>query len=254
MLEHPQSDVTAVAPPLDPALRRAILATTHDIAIVVDVGANEGQYALGLRRAGYKGRIVSFEPQTSAFATLAARAANDATWSCHQLALGAAPRQGVLNVARRSTASSLLLHADRAIATPPDSAYVARETVSVDTLDAVLAQAVQTPSQTYLKLDVEGYEREVLRGARRTLCYTVLVEMELGLTQLWRGAPRFGDMHGEMADEGFRLVSVDCVTEDRASGEMLQVNAIFLRTPSSQESGGPMHPPRPSRARAHLDR
>ena len=72
-------------------LRRYRLLLHHDIDLVLDVGANIGQFGRELRRAGYRGRIVSFEPLADAFAALQATASQDSNWQTVQLALGSTP-------------------------------------------------------------------------------------------------------------------------------------------------------------------
>src|SRR5271154_6586030 len=59
------------------------------ITTVLDVGANQGQYATGLRVRGYREKIVSFEPDPGAFGQLKAKAEPDPKWSVRNLAIGA---------------------------------------------------------------------------------------------------------------------------------------------------------------------
>src|SRR4051794_15879966 len=74
--------------PTAPAQKRRALMERHNVDLVIDVGANVGQYATRLRQAGYSGRIVSFEPLPDAFADLARAAADDPLWDVRNAALG----------------------------------------------------------------------------------------------------------------------------------------------------------------------
>ena len=65
--------------PLSSRILRGAL-ELHGITVVLDVGANEGQYGVQLRRSGYGGRIVSFEPGSEAHASVTACAAADEKW------------------------------------------------------------------------------------------------------------------------------------------------------------------------------
>jgi hypothetical protein len=73
----------------------------YGVHLVIDVGANSGQYASGLRAAGYAGRIVSFEPLSEPHGRLAAASSRDADWDCRQLALGRRPGTRTINVSDR---------------------------------------------------------------------------------------------------------------------------------------------------------
>jgi FkbM family methyltransferase len=196
---------------------------------MLDVGANAGQYAASVRAAGYAGRIVSFEPQAAPFALLRGRAAADPSWDCHRLALGTTEGVAELNVARDSRASSLLEWEAERVRRNPQSVYVGAERVAVRRLDALWAEVGEGASGVYLKIDTEGYELEVLEGAEASLPDVDLVEVEIGLTPLWRGAPTLRTLLDFLEQRGFVLVSVERVTEDEPSGRMLQVDAIFAR-------------------------
>ncbi|MBV9892011.1 MAG: FkbM family methyltransferase, partial [Rhizobacter sp.] len=81
---------------------------SHPIDLVVDAGANLGQFAQSIRRKGYSGRIWSFEPVSYVHAALARAAAGDARWSVSKLALGSVPGEATLNVSSNHTLSSFL--------------------------------------------------------------------------------------------------------------------------------------------------
>jgi len=70
----------------------------HDVDLVIDVGANIGQYASGLRKRGYLGRIWSFEPIDTAFKQLQSAAKGDDRWMVTQTAVGAVRGEAILNV------------------------------------------------------------------------------------------------------------------------------------------------------------
>src|SRR5439155_27146309 len=124
------------------------------VPLVVDVGANRGQYATDLRQHGYRGKIVSFEPLEEAFAQLAAAAARDVDWTCHRMALGVAAGEAQINVASNLESSSLLEMEVGHRAGAPEVSMVSVETVPVSRLDDVL----DDDRPCLLKLDVQGYE------------------------------------------------------------------------------------------------
>ncbi len=75
--------------------------------VVIDVGANRGQYARALRRTGYKGWIVSFEPVLLDYEALVEAAARDPRWTVHQLALGDCDGTIEMNVVPGTLSSAL---------------------------------------------------------------------------------------------------------------------------------------------------
>src|SRR5262245_27620242 len=84
------------------------LMKNRGIGLVLDVGANRGQFGKLLRQLGFRGRIVSFEPLKDAFATLRRLTANDPLWECHNLALGDSDRTASINISANSYSSSFL--------------------------------------------------------------------------------------------------------------------------------------------------
>jgi FkbM family methyltransferase len=150
--------------------RRMRIFRAREIDLLLDVGANRGQYGAWLRSAGFLGRIVSFEPLRGPFASLANAARDDPGWACHRIALGARPaRARPMNVSADSVSSSMLSLHDRTLTLEPETACVATEHVDVKTLDHFVPRLHLSRSRTCLKIDVQGYELEVLRGSRQAL-------------------------------------------------------------------------------------
>lgn len=210
------------------AVRQRLL-TAAGTTLILDVGANEGQYAAALRNEGYPGRIVSFEPLPTAFPALAARAAADPRWECRQVALGERDGETTLYEAANSLSSSLLPMLDRHRTAAPHARVVREHRVRVTTIDRV-APEVATPADViFLKADVQGGERQVLAGAAATLPRVALAELELSLVPLYDGAPSYLDVIEAMTAEGFRIVWLERAMIDRERDELLQVDALFRR-------------------------
>jgi len=76
---------------------------SRDINVVLDVGANRGQFGARLRADGYSGSIVSFEPASEPFRELMLRAEVDEKWEAHKIALGEIPGRANLNVSMSDT-------------------------------------------------------------------------------------------------------------------------------------------------------
>jgi FkbM family methyltransferase len=195
------------------------------IPMVIDVGASVGQYATKLRKHGYRGDIVSFEPVQQAFAGLTAAAAGDDRWTCHRIALGAAAEEAQINVASNLGSSSLLEMEIGHRSAAPWVSVIGSESVRVARLDDVL----DDDRPCLLKLDVQGYEDRVLDGAPSTLARTVLLQSEISIEELYAGQVRFRALIDWLDDSGFELVDVDPCFYDRADGRVLAVDALFAR-------------------------
>jgi FkbM family methyltransferase len=214
----------------DPASRRAALIRERGVNLVLDVGANDGTFARQLREVGYRGRIVSFEPQTAAYAALRSAAAADPLWECRNLAVGVDEGEAVLNIAGNSSSSSLFEISPRHVRSAPESAYVGREEVNVQRLDSLAGELGLAEATVYLKVDVQGGELDVLRGAVAVLERVVLVEAELSLVSLYEGAPRFDEIIDYLADRRFGVLSLEPVFVDPSDGRLLQLDAVFGRS------------------------
>jgi FkbM family methyltransferase len=202
-----------------------VVARLEGVPVVIDVGANRGQYATELRAHGYHGEIVSFEPVEEAFEQLAAEAAGDAGWTCHRLALGAAAGELPINVASNLASSSLLEMAGGHRSGAPSISVVGLETVRVARLDDVL----DDERPCLLKLDVQGYEDKVLDGAPRTLGRAVLLQCELCTGDLYFGQASVRVVMDRLDDRGFELVDLEPVFRSGADGRVLAVDALFAR-------------------------
>jgi FkbM family methyltransferase len=202
----------------------------HCVDLVLDVGANAGQYAETLRDSGYSGRILSFEPLESAWATCTERARGDALWTvAPRMALGAVEDTVTLNVAGNSASSSILPMRDTHLDAAPHSAYVGQETVPLHRLDRVAVDAITAAEQPFLKIDTQGYERPVLEGATGVLDRIVGVQLEISLTALYEGSATLAEILALMERYGFAVHALLPAFTDTRTGRMLQVDGLFFR-------------------------
>jgi FkbM family methyltransferase len=211
-----------------PFRHRARLLEREGIDLVVDVGANVGQYALALRRGGYAGEILSLEPLAEPFAELSARARADARWRCAQLALGERSEVAELRVASHSAGSSFLVVSERLVANTPEMATVGSESVRVEPLSHLRGEVGSRTA--FLKLDVQGFEQQVLAAGREVLPLFAGVEVELSFESLYEGEAGILDVMKLLDAEGFRLAAVDPGIPDQRTGFALQVDGLFLRS------------------------
>jgi FkbM family methyltransferase len=211
------------------SLRRAGQLRRRAVTVALDVGANDGLYGQALRRGGYRGRIVSFEPQRSAYERLSLVAADDPLWDCRPVAVGESAGEAVLNLAANSSSSSLLAMEEIHARAAPESRYIGAEPVAVIALDDLLGELLQPGDRCFLKVDVQGAELAVIRGAARVLEQTVLLEAELSLVPLYRGAPLLGEVIDHLQQGGFALLGLEPVLLDPEDGSVLQLDGLFGR-------------------------
>ena len=223
-------DVIRFTPRSSPVARRIQLFRHYGIDLVLDVGASTGGYAAELRTTGYRNRIVSFEPSSKAFPTLKQRASADPQWSAVPLALGDESGQHTLHLSRNCESSSFLPIRPRHTAAYPDAAYVGSEIVTIRRLDEIYATYSTMDARTFLKLDVQGYEKRVLLGAEASLPHITGVQVELSLVPLYESEPSFLDLITYLQAHGLTLMSLQPVINDPVTGQLLQVDGLFFRS------------------------
>ena len=185
------------------------LLSHFDVDCVFDVGANTGQYATMLRqKAGFKGRIISFEPIPEAAAAIRLKARHDPLWTVEELALADTAEPRVLNVMAGSEFSSL---------STPRTDEVGRFTamnrpvrsimVQSDTLAGAFPrlQSVYGFNLPFLKMDTQGFDPAVLRGAGGILPSFVGFQSELSIRRIYQDAWDFREAITYYQSLGFDL-------------------------------------------------
>jgi FkbM family methyltransferase len=211
------------------SLKRKSIIQSRGISLALDVGASEGHYAQELRKMGYEGRIMSFEPLSPSFRILQKKAAIDPFWVCKQLAIGNYDGEAEINVAGRMTSSSLLPILPLHISTCPESAYMSKEKVLVARIDSLVEKLIEPLDKILLKADVQGYEKQVLQGAEKVIDYVWAVELELSFLPLYNGAPLACEMLDYLKSMNFVPVAFNSVLIDPDTEHLLQVDGLFVR-------------------------
>lgn len=216
-----------------PSAQMRRLLAAHGIDLVLDVGANVGQFGRYMRRdVGYSGRIISFEPQSAAFGQLRKESEGDPLWDVYNFALGESEGRAELLIAGNSGSSSLLTMLPLHIKAAPDSAYVGSEMVEVKRLDAIFDSLCDGATRIFLKVDTQGFELPLLRGGAESLQRIDLVQLEMLLSPLYRDAALFGELHDFMEARDFHLISLLPGFTDPATGRLLQVDGVYRRAAS----------------------
>lgn len=210
-------------------LKRKLLAQ-EAIDLVIDIGANMGQFGSFMRgQVGYKGDMISYEPLVSAYQSLSRTVAGDNRWQSVNLALGDSPGKSTIHIAGNSQSSSLLGMLDRHRESEPASAYIGMEQVLVSTLDIQFHDLKLSRRRAYLKIDTQGFEQAVLRGAEQSLAQVMILELEMSFVPLYEGQVLFTELNNYVGNLGFVMVGIEPVFRDPASGEILQADVVFRR-------------------------
>ncbi len=201
-----------------------------EVDLILDVGANAGQFALQFRSLGYKGRLVSFEPLSSAHAKLEKAARRDSRWTVHpRCAIGAQDGEAEINIAGNSVSSSILPMMESHVSASAGSAYIGVEKSSMFRLDTVAPPYLEKAHKPFLKIDTQGYEWQVLDGAGFILPRMSGVLCELSLVPLYEGQRLWLEIIRRLEDEGFTLWSIHRGFSDPRDGRTLQADALFFR-------------------------
>ncbi|MEM6794096.1 MAG: FkbM family methyltransferase, partial [Acidobacteriota bacterium] len=182
----------------------------YGVEALFDVGANVGMSAQAVRRGGFAGTIVSFEPVSHLFSALEKAASADPLWEVENVALGAGPGRATIHVSGgHAGASSLLEMTENVRRHAPDQRVVGSEEIDVSTLDLMLEKHYPQGERCFLKLDVQGFEKRVLEGGSRALDRVVGIKCEMSVVENYRDETLMTEMFPYLYDLGFRLLHVE---------------------------------------------
>lgn len=212
-----------------PLQRRKKLLTHFGITKVLDVGANTGQYAQELRKISFEGEIVSFEPISSVFEMLKKNMKNDPKSTAKNFALGDKNETKTINISKNLASSSFFNRAKHLEENAKQTEYVSEEKVEIKVLDSIYDTLCTSNDIVFLKLDTQGYEKNILNGATESLKKIKGIQIELALKPSYNDAPGYKEIFKIIEDAGFTLFSIEEGFEDHKTGQLLEVDAVFFR-------------------------
>jgi FkbM family methyltransferase len=188
----------------------------HGVDLVLDVGANEGQTYDWLRQTGYDGKIVSFDPNPTIFAALNRKPG--VNWEKQQLALSSTSGEAEFFATDETGWSGL----HRPLSKPTRDRFKVR----TERLDKIWSWDAHS---AFLKIDTEGHDLEVVRGAAGVLDKISLIMVETVLDLRYEGEPTFCEVVQGLAEFGFRACKVQQLYPAPAKGVDAGMDLVFCR-------------------------
>lgn len=200
------------------------------INTVLDVGARWGHFGKGLRDNGYQGHLVSLEPVSSNYEVLSEACAADPKWTAHRVAVGSADGEIEINVTQMTVYSSIRDMNAEAQEVLAGSDIVGRERVPIRRLDGLFEEiTAHIPEpRIYLKIDTQGWDLEVLRGAAGCLGRVAALQTEVSLYPVYKGTPSFEESREAFGNAGFETAALFPVA--RLDGwRLAEMDSVMLR-------------------------
>jgi FkbM family methyltransferase len=195
---------------------------------VIDVGANVGQFAVATTKIFPQAQVHSVEPYLDCFERLRDNVKDLANVKVYPIALGEEEGEVQLHLNSHSHSNSILGLAEGHRAAFPGAVEIGTVTVKLTTLDNVFGSMELSPP-VLLKLDVQGYEAMVLGGGTETLKRVDHVILEASFKPMYAGEALFIELVRRMENHGFRFSRPAGSLADPATGEILQMDALFER-------------------------
>ena len=239
LLKYRKAMFSLLRPQLWPALASGVAASIeHHAALadrqfmsIVDVGANRGQFVLFARMINRDATIIAFEPLEAPRRVCERLFAGDTRVTIKDVAIGASQHGALMHVAAKDDSSSLL-----AVGGVQHEVFgtTAQQTSPVQVrrlADCITAEDLATPA--LLKIDVQGGELDVLKGAESLLSSFAAIYVECSYVSLYEGQALASDVIAFLADRGFLIAGVFNQHEHWRIGPV-QADFLFVRTESSE--------------------
>jgi FkbM family methyltransferase len=199
---------------------------------VIDVGAHHGEYGMMLRRSGFLGKIVSFEPVSESIRLLSEKARHDPDWIVLPVALGDRSGRLSINVPKYTDLASFYLPRDELVDWfGKDGMANVIEEVEVRRLDELfdaLVAPVVSP-RVYLKIDTQGWDLNVFRGASGCLNRILAVQSEVYLRPQYEAMPPYPELMEAFRQEGFEPAFIEPLRRDLSGLILINIDFVCVR-------------------------
>ena len=202
----------------------------HNIDLVIDVGANMGQFGIELRKSGYQGLIISFEPVKTCYKYLTSIADNN--WLVQDYALGDENSLQSINISNKSVFSSILETNDFGKNKFSESISINdRQDIQVKRLDEVLPKIVDNldKKKIFLKLDTQGYDLKVLKGSIGIMDFVYAMQSEISCKAIYKNTPPYFEALKEISAMGFNITGIFPLSYDDDTMELLEFDCVLTK-------------------------
>jgi FkbM family methyltransferase len=212
-------------------MRTATILKTVGVDLVLDVGANTGQFGESLFDFGYKGKLVSFEPVSKVHKELQKRAGKYETWEiADRCAIGNEDSETTINICEETVFSSLLKIKSKHVEQKKSARIISEEKVDVKRMDSVAPMYIADAKKIVLKVDTQGFEKQVLEGAVETLEKIVGLKIEIPLQPIYDGVEfTFYDIIDVLKKMDFEPYSFGIEGVDLKTGRINTIDGLFFK-------------------------
>ncbi|TAD85541.1 MAG: FkbM family methyltransferase [Bacteroidetes bacterium] len=198
-------------------------------ASIIDIGANTGQFAAHARAAFPMASIISFEPIEACFVELKKRFAGDENFKAYNCAIGCSNRKATFYNNDYAPSSSLLQIAEMHVTHYPKTAHTTATTIEEKMFEEVVSlSSLRKPC--LIKIDVQGYELEVIRNNPNMLKLADAVIIETSFEKLYKSQPLFDEVYQSMLRFGFVYGGSYDQLYAPGTHQIIQADAIFYNT------------------------
>lgn len=208
------------------------LFSKYDFGLVLDIGANQGQYYHQIRNEiGYTGWIVSVEPIPADFEILKCKVGNDPKFIAINQACGSSVGTVTLHVMADSKLSSLYKandrFKDRFFSDMSDTREIEVEMTTVEGILNILG--IKWKGDIFLKTDTQGHDLEVLKGLGSYTETIRAIQCEQSVIPIYDGVNDFTSLNNYLNLQNFHLFSSTPVLRDKKDQSIMEINAFYIR-------------------------
>tara|TARA_B100000579_G_C22724842_1_gene801223 strand:- start:18 stop:758 length:741 start_codon:yes stop_codon:yes gene_type:complete len=201
----------------------------YDIDLVIDIGANEGQFAKKIIDYGFKNKIISFEPIKNVNKILRYNSKNHQNWIVSKsFGFGNLNQTQFINVSKNSVSSSILEINKKHLQAQPDARTIGKEKIRLITLNSYLNKYKFKNKKIFIKIDTQGYEKKIILGAKKVLNRVTGLMIEASISKVYKKETDYMAIINLMKKLGFYVWSIERGFTDKKTGQVLQLDIIFI--------------------------